>query len=362
MKILILSNIPSPYRIDFFNELGKHFDLTVVFEAKDAEGITFNWNLDKISNFKAIFLKEGNIEEKRIDFSILKFIKKGLYDEVIITSYGYYTEMLALIVLKFKRIPYYLEVDGGLIRTESKLKKLFKKFLISGAKGYFSPSKSSDKYLVYYGANVKRIYRYPFTSLRDSDIEIVSQQEKNQIRDKLLIKEQHVVLSVGRFIYSKGFDVLLRACKEINTNVGIYIVGGIATDEYLDIQRSHNLSNVHFVKFKTKTELEEYYKAADIFVLPTREDVWGLVINEAMAKGLPIVTTEKCVAGLELVRENVNGYIIPVDNEELISLYINRLIKDDNLRGKLSENSVRIIKKYKIKSMIDEHIKILKKS
>ena len=100
MKILIISNIPSPYRIDFFNELGKHVDLTVVFEARNAKGITFNWNVDSIKNFKVVFLKEGFINEKRINFKILKYIKKNTYDHIIITSYVYLTEMAALLVLK----------------------------------------------------------------------------------------------------------------------------------------------------------------------------------------------------------------------------------------------------------------------
>ena len=170
MKILIISNIPSPYRIDFFNELGKHVDLTVVFEARNAKGITFNWNVDSIKNFKVVFLKEGFINEKRINFKILKYIKKNTYDHIIITSYVYLTEMAALLVLKARRIPYYLEIDGGLIRQENILKKSYKKLLISNAKGYFSPSKLSDDYLVHYGAKRNLIFRYPFTSLNKSDI------------------------------------------------------------------------------------------------------------------------------------------------------------------------------------------------
>ena len=55
--------------------------------------------------------------------------------------------------------------------------------------------------------------------------------------------------------------------------------------------------------------------AADAFVLPTREDIWGLVINEAMAYGLPVVTTDRCNAGLELIKNNVNGYVVHVDDK-----------------------------------------------
>ena len=61
-RILFITNIPAPYRIDFYNELGRYYDLTVIFEAKRAPGITFNWKEDAISRFKAIFLKDGEIQ------------------------------------------------------------------------------------------------------------------------------------------------------------------------------------------------------------------------------------------------------------------------------------------------------------
>lgn len=82
-KVLFITNIPAPYRIDFYNELGKHCELTVIFEAKRAPGITFNWKENTISNFKAIFLKEGEIQETKIDWSIFKYIKQLKYDVIL---------------------------------------------------------------------------------------------------------------------------------------------------------------------------------------------------------------------------------------------------------------------------------------
>ena len=99
-----------------------------------------------------------------------------------------------------------------------------------------------------------------------------------------------MILAVGQFIHRKGFDVLLQAARTMDKNIGIYIVGGKPTEEYLQIQKENNLTQIHFEGFKTKEELAMYFKAADIFVHPTREDIWGLVINESMAYGLPVVT------------------------------------------------------------------------
>jgi len=104
--------------------------------------------------------------------------------------------------------------------------------------------------------------------------------------------------------------------------------------------------------------LKEYYKLADIFVLPTREDIWGLVINEAMAYGLPIVTTNKCNAGLELVKNGINGYIVQVGNvEELRCAIIDSLLRSDEM----GYSALKAIQSYTIENMVKDHVDILKK-
>lgn len=355
MKVLFLTNIPVPYRIDFFNELGKYCDLTVVFEATRVDGINFNWNDDKIDSFKAIFLNQGNIDEGKIDTRIFKYIDKKKYDIIVATNYSYRTEMAAIIYMKLKRIPYLMETDGGIIKYgENKLKKIYKTFLVSGAKGYLSPSAKSDDYLVYYGAKRDRIHRYSFTSLKNSDIllNVISSKEKKQLRQKLNVPYDRVVLSVGQFIHRKGFDILLKACKNIDKNIGVYIVGGEPTQEYIDLRKKYKLGNVHFEGFKTKEELAEYFKMSDIFVLPTREDIWGLVINEAMAYGLPVVTTDNCIAGLELVDDG-NGAIVPVEDVCSLADAING--GNFSERGKAS---LVKIQKYTIECMVSEHLEV----
>lgn len=358
-KILFITNIPAPYRIDFYNELGKYYDITVLFEAKRAPGITFNWKENEIRNFKAIFLKEGNFNERRIDWSIFKYIKSLKYDEIVITNYAYATEMIALFSIKLRKIPYFYELDGAMINhEESKIKRFIKKFFLSGAKGYISPSSISDDYVKFYAGNKSKIYRYPFTSLEESDIlqNLVTNQEKVSLKKQLNIVENKIVLAIGQFIPRKGFDILLKAAQDIDKETGIYIVGGKPTPEYLKLQKDMNLTNVHFEGFKTKHELSLYFKAADIFVHPTREDIWGLVINEAMGYGLPVITTNKCVAGMELLSPEC---IISVENEKQLSDSINRLLSDDDLRMKLSLKNLEKIKGYTIEKMAIAHQQFL---
>lgn len=359
-KVLFITNIPAPYRVDFYNELGKECELTVIFEAKRAPGITFNWRENAISNFKAIFLKEGEIQEKKIDWSIFKYIKRLEYDAVFITNYAYFTEMVALLSIKLRNIPYYYEVDGAMPKySEGKAKKALKSFFLKGAIAYISPSQITDEYIRFYAGENSTIHRYPFSSLGNKDImsSPLSQQEKITIRETLGIKEPQIILAVGQFIHRKGFDILMQAACTMDKNIGIYIVGGKPTEEYLQIQKENNLTQIHFEGFKTKEELAMYFKATDIFVHPTREDIWGLVINESMAYGLPVVTTNKCVAGMELITHK--ECLIDTDNSEQLKHIMEKLLNDSELRVKMAQQNLHKIADYTIEKMVEEHLKII---
>lgn len=358
-RVLFITNLPTPYRIDFYRELGKLCDLMVVIEARRSKDLHFNWNDNAIETFKLHYLNDGLLNEKKVNWSVLPFLAKEKFDVIVVSVYHTYTGMLSLAYLKAKHIPYVFETDGGMIAdAESAAKKWYKTKLIKGARAYFSPSAGSDKYLAYYGADRECTHRYPFSSLSDADIlpHPLIQEEKQTIRHQLGIKERKVILGVGQFIHRKGFDVLMKAAKDMDRNTGIYIVGGKPTEEYLEMQRKYDLSQVHFEGFKTKDELAEYFKAADLFVLPTREDIWGLVINEAMAYGLPVVTTNKCVSGMELISDK--DCLVDIDNPQQLKNIMETLMADDERRERLAVENLTKIKGYTVEKMAEAHIKV----
>ena len=356
MKVLFMTNIPSPYRVDFFNELGKYCDLTVTFTDKYYAERDKSWKDFKFDNFKGVFLKGLSLNKMCVCPEIKKIIKEGKFDKIICADFTSLTGMFAINYMRRKKIPYYLESDGGFAKNGKGLKEKIKCHFIKGAQGYFSTAKEHDKYYLTYGATEDKLIRYPFTSLKEENIEksIITSKDKLALRDKLGIKEDKVVLAVGQFIHRKGFDVLLKASKNFNSGVGFYFIGGEPTEEYL----KYKANNVHFIGFKKKADLKEYYLAGDIFVLPTREDIWGLVINEAMANGLPIITTDKCIAGLELVENGKNGYIVPVDSVEELTKAINSVLVN-NENNKMGELSLKYIKGYTIEKMVKKHLEVI---
>ena len=355
MRILILTNIPSPYRVAFFNELGKDCSLTVAFEGNYATDRNKNWQAENTKNFIASPLNGWRFgSDKFLSFKIIGLLKKH-WDAIIVCGYSTPTTMLAIEYMRLKKIPFCLEVDGGFARVEGKIKFLIKKHFITAASVYFSSGKATGKFLTYYGADISKIYEYPFTSLEQKNILTVlpSSEQKQILRKELKITESKVILSVGQFIHRKGYDILLKAAAALPKDLGFYIVGDEPTAEYLQLQKDLNLTNIHFIGFQNKESLIKWYKASDIFVLPTREDIWGLVINEAMAQGLPIITTDKCIAGLELVREGENGYIVPAEDIQSLVGAITKIFTQ-NLQS-MGQKSLEIIKPYTIENMAHIH-------
>ena len=99
--------------------------------------------------------------------------------------------------------------------------------------------------------------------------------------------------------------------------------------------------------------------ASDVFVLPTREDIWGLVVNEALAFGLPVITTDSCVAGLELIINEENGFIVPVDDEITLGRTIQNVVQDPKKLTTMSKISLESVERYTIEQMAREHFNII---
>ena len=361
-RVLFLTNFASPYRVHFFDELGKYMDVTVLYSdrVEDIKHRNADWFEKGEGGFHGVQLtKVASVGDENLCLDVIPWLKKK-YDAIIIGGYSSPTAVLAMAWMRLHRIPFYMEVDGGLIRQENPVKYRVKKTLVGMANQWLSTGCYTTKYLVHYGAKEERITNYPFSSLYETDIlpAIPSQEEKQALRSELGIPETHMVLAIGQFIHRKGFDVLMHAAKDVREDAGIYIVGGEATEEYLKLREELGLNNVHFLGFQKKDQLAKFYKAADLFVLPTREDIWGLVINEAMAYGLPVITTDRCVAGLELIEDGVNGCIVPVEDADALAQKMNAVLDSD--MEKMGAASLEKIRPYTLENMAKTHAEILK--
>lgn len=360
MKVLFLTNLPSPYRVEFFSELGKRCELTVLYERRAASDRHAAWTLKGGDTYREIYLKGKTVgADNSFCPEVIRYLKAD-YDKIVVGMYSTYTAMIAIAYMRWKKIPYFISTDGGFVAQEGRAKAFIKRKLLSSAKAWLATGDAAVEYLEHYGARREDIYIYPFTSVSDKDIldRLLSSSEKEQLHKQLGLAGEKVVISVGQFIERKGYDVLMQAVPLLHTQAEFYIVGG--TKGQLEELVGRPLpANVHAVDFLKREELFEYYRASDLFVLPTREDVWGLVVNEAMACGLPVVTTERCAAGTELIEEGANGYLVPVGDAERLADKIDQTLSA--AYEHMGEKSLRIIKGYTFEKMAQRHVEIFER-
>ena len=118
-KVLFLTNYPSPYRVQFFDELAKYVDVTVLFADRKEKQKHRNadWYIRGEGKFRAVQLEKHVAAVGRFDLctDVLPWLKKD-FDEIIVCGYSNPTMILAMLYLRLHKIPFWMEVDGGLIR------------------------------------------------------------------------------------------------------------------------------------------------------------------------------------------------------------------------------------------------------
>lgn len=369
MRVLYLTNIPSPYRVDFFNEVGKLCHLTVLYETRYSKERSDKWLPESAKNFKAIFMKgvRYGVAEALCP-EVIRYLSPTKYDVIVVGMYSSPTGMLAIEFMRLRKIKFILNTDGGLIKKDNNIQYKLKTHFIGAATAWLSTGSMATEYLCHYGAKRENIYKYPFTSVRREEIisaNLINEEMKKVLKKQMGVKEEKIILTVGRFTYEKGlgkgYDTILRAAEKWASNIGIYIVGDEPTDEFINWKNEKKLTHVYYIGFKKKKELKKFYAIADLFVFMTKMDVWGLVINEAMMYSLPVITTDKCGAGAELVRNNENGYIIHVGDDNQLVEKSNYILSDSMITKRFGEKSYSIIKNYSIENMAETHIKMFEK-
>jgi len=177
-------------------------------------------------------------------------------------------------------------------------------------------------------------------------------QAASEIRKKFCLPENYFLAS-ARFIEKKNLPSLIRAYAEYrekwkgDTPWDLVLLGDGPLRETLNTQLStFNLhSHVHFPGFKQYDELPVYYALANAFVHASTTEQWGLVVNEAIASGLPVIVSERCGCVLELVQGN--GFTFnPMDEDELASLLFRMATLSEDDRRRLGDASYTIAAKF----------------
>lgn len=364
MKVLWLCNMPSPYRVDFFNELNNsNVDIFVCFDTLGSINRNKKWFDNKKINFN--YKKIKGIKYYRDEIfgvgQLVEIIKRKKDHIIVVGNYSTVSGVTSIALLKLLKVNFIINTDGGFIRKdEKKIKYLFKKMLISSATYWLSTGEETTKYLLHYGANYNQVRKYKFSSYHKNEILDfpISESQKSILKESLKIPYSKVIMYAGNVSEAKGVDTLLRACDNLNDDIGIYIIGGKPDFNIEKIRKELVNKNIFFIEFINKEDLIKYYQLSDLLVFPSKSDVWGLVVNEAMSNALPVITTEKCIAGLELIENEKNGHIIKVNDYIELEKNISKILNDKVKRLTFSKRSLEKIKEYSIENMAERHIEI----
>lgn len=359
MKILIVFNHPAPYKIRLFNELAKYFDLDVIFEREkaadrpeafyNAEDIKFN-----VTTYTSGYFSRENSNTGKLT----KYIKENhsKYDLIIMNGYSTFTEMRAIHYMKKHNIPYVLYINGGLIKKETALKKKLKQYFISSASHYFSPCEQADEYLLYYGADKNKIYHYIYSTVYEKDIltKPLTREEKLQIRKEYDLPDGDLYISASQFIKRKNNTQLIDCFKSLNST--LLLVGeGKQKEEYERIIKDNNINNVIIFPFEKRENLFHIMKGCDGFITLSTEDIYGHTTNEAMAMGLPVLSSNKVVGSRHLIKDGENGFLVDLSqNNEIIEK-----IKD--LKNISSLMAIKTAQENTIEKMVRSMVEIIKK-
>lgn len=275
------------------------------------------------------------------------------YDLVVLGGWMEPTFLLlwALAQLKRTRVAFWIEStlhDAPRDTWKEKIKRL----LLRGAVGAVAMGANSAAYCEWLGLPRDKIFITP--NAADSAYFGAQAQTLMPQRERLradLNLQGVVILFVGRMVDAfKNVATLLaaqRALQEKNLDAHLVLIGeGADRARYETLAREWNLHTVRFVNFMEHDALCRYYAAADIFVLPSRVEPWGFVLNEAMEFGLPLIVSNRVGAAPDLVRPNENGFLISPDDAQGLVTALETLVKDAPLRAQMGARSRAIIARH----------------
>lgn len=181
-----------------------------------------------------------------------------------------------------------------------------------------------------------------------------SNEKKKDLKDNLRIGSEKVILFVGRLAYYKGVDYLISAMQKIDAR--LLIIGSGEQKEYL-MRKSEKLklqNKIHFMGKVHSEELPTYYSIADVFVLPSINggEAFGLVQLEAMAFGVPVVNTNLPTGVTFVSPHNYTGLTVPPRNPIALANAINKILDDDELRQRFSENCRNRVQLFSLDRML----------
>lgn len=352
MRILYLTNFHNPYRDEFFEQLGRKCDLTVLFEKRSDETRDASWFKGaKATSFRELFLPES--ERGFASPTMARVIEEG-WTFVIVGCFNSPQQMVAIGRMRKQRIPYIVNSDGWIFDTGSIVKRVVRRHVLRGADAYLCAGESCVPSLRQEIGPRATIFPYPLSSLTNEDVTRLQQVHRK--------RDSRIVLVVGQYENYKGLDVALDALKTIHSDIKIKFIGmGRKTDSFHKLVAKYGLEDVELVPFLSPTDLYREYQTAGLMILPSRQECWGLVAIEAAACGCPIVSTWGSGAAIDLLfRDYPQQLADPGDSSSLAAVIKEYFNSSSAYKQRYSQYLSNAAGKYTIENSVSATLKCFK--
>jgi len=346
-KIMIITNMMSFYRLDLFNELSKNtnYKFHVVFSA-EKEDNRRNWEINKeklkfdytLLKSKSIIKKGSGIQENRIiniPKNVFREFRKINPDIIIASEYNL-TSIKGFLFAKlfFKK---FISWSDGTLNSErfiSDIQKFIRKVICRSSNYFIASSTETSEAQISYGA-LKNKIAISFLTIDAEDF--VKKLENIKKTENSVPK----LFFCGYLLKLKGLHLLFDALKNVKSDFTLDIAGsGEEEDNLRKLAIDYSIDKkINFLGYKNRDEIVNYYKNSDIFVFPGLNDAFGLVLVEALAAKLPIITSIYAGGSKDVVLEGENGFIIDPENINDFSSKIEILLKNTELRLKMGDKS-----------------------
>ena len=354
-RLVILTEIIAPYRIPVFNALAarEEVDPHVIFLAETDPGLR-QWQVyrDEI-RFSYQVLKSYRRKVGRFNALLTRGVSAALRardPEVILSGgYNYPAMWQAQRWARRRGIPFLLWSESNTLDARRNFwgVEALKRRFIHDCQSYVVPGASAAAYLQTFGVAKERVFVAP----NAVDVERFSNGAEQARQDpglrlRLRLPPRYL-LYVGRFVRAKGVFDLLTAYATLpegtRRDVGLVLAGdGEEIEELRRRSREIHPGVVVFPGFLQRNELPSFYSLAEALVFPTHSDPWGLVVNEAMACGLPAIVSDVAGCVADLVRDGENGYVVAARDPEALSRAIDQLLNAPELQRQMGHRSREI--------------------
>jgi glycosyltransferase involved in cell wall biosynthesis len=336
MNLVIVTNILTPYRIPLFAAIARQVDrLTVLLMAEREENR--QWKLGSVP-FEVQVLPGFHIRPRQADVSIhlnygvLRALRR-LNPDVVLSGGFAASNVAAFLYCRLFRKAYvawtHLTLQDG--AESSWLRRSIRRVIIGSAHGSIAESSVAQEAFMHYGAPAGRVLR----AVMSLDVSWFHERTEAVRRSPgyRTFRARYpgaVLLSIGQLIPRKGYREMLEIYRHLAAvipEVSLVILGdGTERASLEQMVREERLRHVFFEGYVQADELPQYLACGDVFVFHTLYDAFGLVLSEAMAAELPVVSSVHAAATRDLVKEGVTGFSIDPHDAETSAATILKLL------------------------------------